>query len=526
MRGTEVRAKLLKGIAELADTVTITLGPKGRNVGIENKWVEPTVLHDGVSVAKQIELPDPFENFGAQLVRQAASRTNDKAGDGTTTSTLLAHEIIKRGIEHLNAGANPMQMKKGIEKAVELVIEELKELTKTISTKQEISQVATISSADHKIGELIAEAMDKVGKDGVISVEEDVGMTTTVEYKEGMEFDKGYISPYFATNPEKMEAELESPHILITDHNISVASDIGVFLKKYTEETKRVEIVIIASGIEGAALSVLLINKERGGLKPLAIFAPAFAERRRDILEDIAILTGGTLITKEKGMKLEDVTIDQLGKADRVWADGDKTRIIGGFGKPEAIEERAKQIRSEMDKTKSDFEKEKLRERLARLISGAAILKVGALTEVELKEKKERVIDAVEATKAAMEEGVVAGGGLALIKASEGITRTLDTIVESDIRLGMAIVRNALYEPFKKLMSNAGIEYKTIPTDGESGYNVETGEMGNMFEMGIIDPKKVTRNAIQNAASVSAMVLTTEAVIVEIPKPAHAGETT
>ncbi len=525
IRGKEARQKLLNGIEQLATTVTITLGPKGRNVGIENKWVEPTVLHDGVSVAKQIELPDPFENFGAQLVRQAASKTNDKAGDGTTTSTLLAYEIIKRGIEHLNAGVNPMQMKKGIERAVGLVIEELKTITKTISSKQEIAQVATISSADPNIGTLIAEAMEKVGKEGVISVEEDVGMTTTVEYKEGMEFDKGYISPYFVTNPEKMEAEIEAPYILITDHNISVSSDIGLFLKKYTEETKRIEVVIIAGDIEGAALSVLLINKERGGIKPLAVFAPAFAERRREILEDIAALTGGTLISKDKGMKIDDVTMDQLGKADRVWADGEKTRIIGGFGSPEKILERANQIRNEIEKTKSDFEKDKLKERLARLMSGAAILKVGALTEVELKEKKERVIDAVEATKAAVEEGVVAGGGLALVKASQAITRAQDSIVDNDERIGMQIIFEALSEPFKKLMDNAGMTYKTIPADGKTGFNVETGETGDMFEMGIIDPKKVTRNAIQNAASVAAMILTTEAVICELPKKtAHAEE--
>lgn len=526
LRGQAARDKLLSGIAQLADTVTITLGPKGRNVGIDKKWVEPVVLHDGVSVAKEIDLPDPFENYGAQLVKQAASKTNDKSGDGTTTSTLLAYEIVKRGMDHLKAGSNPMQMKKGIERASALVVKELQTISKKISTKNEIEQVATISSADSVVGKIIAEAVDKVGKDGVITVEEDVGMTTTVEYKEGMEFDKGYISPYFVTNPDKMESELETPHILITDHNIVSPVDVGQFLKKFVEETKRAEIVIIAAGVDGPALSVLLLNKDRGGIKPLAVFAPGFAERRREILEDIAALTGGTVIARDKGMKIEETTVDQLGKADRVWCDGERTRIIGGFGKPEAIEARAQQIRNEMDKTKSDFEKEKLRERLARLISGAAILKVGAFTEVELKDKKERVIDAVEATKAAVEEGVVAGGGVVLSTLVSAITREEANVTDKDESLGMQIVKEALLEPFRKLMENAGYTGKLNPSDGVTGWNVETGEQGNMFEMGIIDPTKVTRNAVQNAASVAAMILTTEAVICELPerKPAHDNE--
>lgn len=518
LRGQEARDKLLAGVTELAETVVITLGPKGRNVGIEKQWIEPVVLHDGVSVAKEIELKDPFENLGAQLVRQAASKTNDKAGDGTTTSTLLAHMMIKDGMEKIKAGANPMILKKGIEKAVAVVVEEIKKAAQEIKTKEKIAQVATISSADPEIGKMIAEAMDKVGKDGVISIEESAGMTTEVEYKEGMEFEKGYISPFFATDTQKMEAESESPYILITDHTLSVASDIAQFLKKFVEVTNRPDIVIIATDVSGSALPTLILNKDRGGIKPLAIFAPAFAERRKEILEDIAILTGGQFISKDKNTKIEDVTAEMLGRTDKVWCDGTHTKIIGGYGKPEEIEKRAAQIKSQIEKATSDFEKLKLKERLAKLVSGAAIIKVGAMTEVELKEKKERVIDAVEATKSAVEEGVVAGGGTIFLNIIPKIGELKETLT-GDEKIGADIVYWALAKPWERLMQNAGImENFDIPVDGVTGVNVETGKLVNMFEEGIIDPAKVTRNAIQNGASVAAMILTMEAVIVDEPK--------
>ncbi len=527
IRGQEARDKLLAGVTELSETVVVTLGPKGRNVGIGKMWVDPVVLHDGVSVAKEIELKDPFENIGAQLVRQAASKTNDKAGDGTTTSTLLAHMIIKEGMEKIKQGANPMILKKGIEKAVALAVEEIKKASQEVKTKERIEQVATISSTDPEVGKMIAEAMDKVGKEGVISVEESALGTTTVEYKEGMEFDKGYVSPFFVTDPKKMEAESESPHILITDYIISSPSDIGVFLKKFVEETNRMEIVIIATAVEGAALATLVINKDRGGIKPLAITAPAFAERRKDVLEDIAVLTGGTFISKDKGDKIEEVTVDKLGKADRVWCNEDKTRIIGGMGNPEKIKDRADQIRSEIEKATSEFEKLKLRERLARLVSGAAIIKVGAMTEVELKEKKERVIDAVEATKSAVEEGVVAGGGLALFNIAERIFKLAEELKDDESK-GAEITAQALSAPLIRLLENAGVSKEEVLGEieatedvsctGSVGYNLETGEYGDLFQMGIVDPTKVTRNALQNAASVAALILTCEALIVEEPK--------
>ncbi len=514
LRGNEARKKLLSGVQQLAETVTITLGPKGRNVGIERRFTENQVLHDGVSVAKEIDLPDPFENFGAQLVKQASSKTNDRCGDGTTTSMLLAHKMIEAGVIALDAGANPMTLKKGMESAKKEVLDALKQKTRPVTTKEEIAQVATISAADAEIGQTISEAMAKVGKDGVITVEESAGMTTEVEYKEGMELDKGYISPYFITDETKGEARLETPHLLITDEIITSPTDIGIFLQHFVKETNRQEIVIIASGVDGGALGVLVLNKDRGGIKPLAVFAPGFAERRKDILEDIAVLTGGTFIAKDKNIKWEDITASMLGKCDSVWADKDRMRIIGGFGTPEKIKTRADQIKEQIKKSTSDFEKEMLKQRLARLTSGAAIIKVGALTEVEMKERKERVIDAVEATKAAVEEGIIAGGGIALFNIAKDIGKSNDS--NNDTRIGREIVREATIEPFYKLLENAGIQF--LPTADDEGINVETGVVGNMFEMGIIDPAKVTRNALENAVSVASMILTTEAVIVELPE--------
>lgn len=522
LRGKEVRAKLLSGIQQLADTVTVTLGPKGRNVGLDKQWTEPVVLHDGVSVAKEIELPDPFENFGAKLVKQAANQTNDKAGDGTTTSTLLAYEMIKDGIKALDAGANPMSLTKGMDKAASMALNLLKNYSEDISNPELIKQVATISAQREDIGGVIAEAFKKVGRDGVITVEESAKVEIDIEYKEGMEFDKGMISPHFAYENDGT-AELISPLILLADYPISVASDIAAALKKIVDETNRQEIVIIADNIEGAALMTVLVNKDRGGIKPLAIQAPAFAERRKEILEDIAVLTGATVVSREKNMKLDEFNVDWLGKADRVISDANSTKIVGGFGVPEKIQERADFIKAQIAKTDSDFEKEKLRERLARLISGAAIIKVGARTEVELKERKERVIDAVEATKSALLEGICAGGGTTLNNiANELIGNSkrhgYDSLNKDEL-LGWNIVAFSLIKPQEKLLENAGIVLENgISFNIGEGINVNTGEKVNMRQAGIIDPTKVLKNAIQNATSVAAMILTTEVVVCDIPE--------
>jgi len=519
--GEDARKALKAGVDKLADAVVTTLGPKGRNVAIDKKWGAPNVIHDGVSVAKEIELEDPFENMGAQLVKEASSKTNDVAGDGTTTATLLAKSIIDNGFRAVSAGANPMILKMGTEKGVETVIAEVKKMAKEVKG-DDVLKVATISAQDQKIGSLIADALNKVGKDGIVTVEEGKGIEFSIDYKEGMEFDKGYISAYFATNAEKMEAESEAPYILITDQIISDAQALASFLKKFVEKTNRQEIVIIASNIEGAALGTLLINKERGGIKPLGIFAPAFAERRKDILEDIAILTGGTVIARDKGMKIEDIALEQLGRADRVWCDGERTKIIGGMGKSELIQSRAQQIRDLIAKTDSDFEKDKLKERLARLTSGAAIIKVGAMTEVELKEKKERVIDAVEATKSAVEEGIVAGGGITPYSLAKNVAEGKNKETNEHVKAGMDIVYRALITPIHKILENAGVEPKNIIAQIEVansrnyGYDVETEEFGDLIKKGIVDPTKVTRNAIQNAASVASLILTTEATVTDI----------
>lgn len=532
LTGKEMREKLFSGVKQIADTVTITLGPKGRNVGLDKKWIEPQVLHDGVSVAREIELPDPFENFAAQLIKQSSSKTNDRAGDGTTTSMLLSKIMIEKGYEYIEKGVNPMTMKEGIEMAANKIVEELKKQSIPVETKEQIEQVATVSSANKELGKMIAEAMNKVGKEGVISVEESARMETSVEYKEGMEFDKGYMSPYFSTNIEKQEVDLIEPHILITDQTINSASEIATFLKRFVDETKRVEIVIITPRMDNLALGTLLINKERGGIMPVAIYAPGFAEKQREILEDIAVLTGGTLISREKGIKVEDTQGTHLGRCEKIWCDKDNTKIIGGFGDPKLIEERANHIRNLIEKEDSDFEKEKLKERLARLISGAALIKVGAMTEVELKERKERVIDAVEATKSAMEEGIVVGGGIALFKLTKTISELKNTVANEDIKAGIDVVYHALLAPLTKIISNAGGEPAkviadiTVANEPDFGYNVETGEFGNLLKKGIVDPTKVTRSAVQNAASVAALILTMEAVVTDIPEKKDAKEGT
>jgi chaperonin GroEL len=533
--GKEARASILSGVTQMATVVTTTLGPKGRNVGIEKTWKDPDVIHDGVKVAKEVELEDPFENYGAQLVRQSSEKTADKAGDGTTTSMMLAYSMIKEGIKKIDEdGVNPMTMKKGMEMAVNVALAELLKISKPIDIKNQeaIAQVATISSADKEIGDKIGEAMAKVGRDGVITSEVHAGMDISVEFKEGMEFDKGFTSSQFINIPEKSEAEIEHPYILITDQYITSGQEVAEFLGKFYKKTQQKEIVLIVDKIEGAALLTLLANQARGNINSLAIFAPAFAERRKEILEDIAVLTGGTFISKDSNITIDKILtvdgndevlgIEKLGRADRVWCDENTTKIIGGFGEPAKIEERAKSIRSAIEKTKSDFEKEKLQERLAKLISGAAIIKVGARTEVELSDKQERVIDAVEATKAAVLEGIVAGGGVALLNCGVAVSKLVDP--NKDIQAGIDVVAHALSEPIKKIFENAGLNPDKIiadirmSRDKNQGFDVETEKYGNMFEMGVIDPTKVTKNAIQNATSVAEAILSTEAVICKIPE--------
>lgn len=524
VRGKEAREKILSGVKQLAETVCITLGPKGRNVGLDKKWIEPRVIHDGVSVAKEIELPDKSENFAAQLVRQAAGKTADRAGDGTTTSTLLAWKMIDAGIKEINNGANPMTIKEGMEKAKDFLVKRIKELSKTIKNKSEMEQIATVASASPELGKMIAEALNKVGKEGVVTVDVSERIDTQVEYKEGMEFDKGYISPYFSTNTDKMIAELESPHILITDQVILSASDIGVFLENFVKATNRKEIVVIAPSVEGAALSTLVTNKLRGGINPLAVYAPAFAERRKEILEDIAVLTGGTVISKEANMKIEEVKVEQLGRCDSIWTSADKTKIIGGMGDPDKITARANQIRDLIEKTDSDFEKSKLKERLARLISGVAIIKVGATTELELNDKKERVIDAVEATKSALEEGIIAGGGVVLWRLSKELALMKVENIEKDAQLGINIVQKSIGEPIKLLVVNAGedpdkiLSVLEIDENYNNGFNVMNKEVVDLIKSGIIDPTKVVRSALENAISVASLILTTEAIVTDLPE--------
>jgi len=515
----DARQKLVSGVNKLAKAVVTTLGPKGRNVAIDKKWGAPTVLHDGVSVAKEIELPDPFENMGAQLVKEAASKTNDIAGDGTTTATLLAQQIVVAGMKNITAGANPMQMKAGIDKAVAAVVKELGKLKKDLK-ETDWQSVATISAQNEKIGAKIAEALKLVGRDGVVEVEESQGLDFEIEHKEGMAFDKGYASAYFVTDPGKMEATIDNPHILITDQKISSVNDFLPVLEKVIKVSKN--FVIIADDIDGEALATLVVNKMRGTFNVLAVKAPAFGDRRKAILEDIAILTGGSVISEDTGRKLDSVTLEDLGHADRVWSDKDNTRVVGGKGDPKAIKARVAQLKTEAANTKSDFDREKLEERLAKLAGGVAVIKVGAPTEVELNELKERVKDAVGATKAAIEEGIVPGGGVALLRTTKALA-TLKA-ANSDEQVGIDIVREALSMPLRWLAKNSGADDGWVvrkveeSEDKNFGFNALTLEFEDMLKAGILDPVKVTRSALQNAASVASMILTTECLVTDLPE--------
>ncbi len=519
--GKNARAALKKGVDQLANAVTITLGPKGRNVALDKKWGAPNVVHDGVAVAKEIELKDPFENMGAQLIKEAASKTSDVAGDGTTTATLLAQSIINKGFDKVNTEVNPMIMKVGMEKGVVEVVNTIKQMSVPVK-EADVAKVATISAQSEEIGKLIADALDKVGKDGVVTVEEGKGLELSVDYKEGMEFDKGYASAYLVTNPEKMEAEVEDPYILITDKKISALNELLPFLENLVKVSKN--LVIIADEIEGEALATLVVNKLRGTFNTLAIKAPGFGDRRKEMLEDIAILTGGTVISEDTGRKFDSVTIEDCGRADKVWADKENTRIIGGRGNPANLKARIAQIKREMGAATSDFDKEKLQERLAKLSGGVAVINVGAATEIEMKEKKERVIDAVAATKAALEEGIVPGGGVTLLKARTALEKLAKGLKDEDEAVGASILSDSLTEPIKKIVENAGAESTAIlqkverSKEKDFGFNVMTMEYGSMIKAGIIDPAKVTRSAVQNAVSVAMMVLTTEALVTDIPE--------
>jgi chaperonin GroEL len=521
----EARHRLSKGMEILATAVATTLGPKGRNVALDKKFGSPTITHDGVTVAKEIELQDPFENMGAQLLEEAATKTNDIAGDGTTTSTVLAHTIVMEGMRNLAAGANPMLLKHGIEAATKAVAEKINEQSIELTTKAEIANVASISAQDRIIGELIAEVMDKVGKDGVITVEESKGLEFETEYVEGMQFDRGYISPYFITDPEHMEAIISEPYVLIHDKKISAATDIVPVLEKMVQIGKR-DLVIIAEDIDGEALATLVLNKLRGMLNVVAVKAPGFGDRRKAMLQDIAVLTNAQVISEETGRKLESTTIADLGRAEKVVVDKDDTTVIGGKGETAQIKGRIEQIRVEIDKSTSDYDKEKLQERLAKLSGGVAIIRVGAATETELKEKKHRVEDALSATRAAVEEGIVPGGGVALINA---IPVLLALKVDGeDEQIGVNIVRKALEMPLRKISENAGKDGSVIlegvrraqkeKKNKRIGYDVIKEQYLDMVEGGVIDPAKVTRGALENAASIAAMILTTEALITDIPE--------
>jgi chaperonin GroEL len=521
----EARRKLKNGMDVVANAVATTLGPKGRNVAVDRKFGSPTITHDGVSVAKEIELEDPFENMGAQLLKEAASKTNDIAGDGTTTSTVLAYAIVNEGLKALAAGYNPMLLKHGIELATEEVVKSLKKMSVKIDTKEEIASVATNSAADAEIGGLIADVMDKVGKDGVITVEESKSMQFETEYVEGMQFDRGYISAYMITDSEHMEAVISEPYILINEKKISAAQDIVPILEKLVQLGKR-ELVIIAEDIDGEALATLVLNKLRGMLNVLAVKAPGFGDRRKAMLQDIAVLTGGTVISEETGRKLETATLQDLGRAEKVTADKDNTTIIGGKGSTSEIKGRVELIRVEIDKSTSDYDREKLQERLAKLSGGVAIIRVGAATETELKEKKHRVEDALSAARAAVEEGIVPGGEISLLNASDALDKI--TPEDEETRVGINIVRKALEAPIRKLAANAGQDGSVIidsvhreaktRKNKNIGYNVLTNEFTDMIKAGVIDPLKVVRGALENAASIAAMILTTEVLITDVPE--------
>jgi len=520
----DARRRLKAGIDIMAQAVATTLGPKGRNVALDKKWGAPTVTHDGVTVAKEIELEDPFENMGAQLLKEAATKTNDIAGDGTTTATVLAHMLVTEGLKNVAAGANPMLLKRGIEKATAALAQAIKDMAIDISTREEIASVASISAQDREIGDLIAEVMDKVGKDGVITVEESKGLAFETEYVEGMQFDRGYISPYFITNPEAMEAALEDPYVLIHEKKIGVATDIVPLLEKLVQTGKR-DLVIIAEDVDGEALATLVLNKLRGTFNVLAVKAPGFGDRRKSMLEDIAKLTGGTVISEETGRKLETATLDDLGRCDKVVSNKDETTIVGGQGSEDAIKGRINQIKAEIDISTSDYDREKLQERLAKLAGGVAVIGVGAATEVELKEKKHRVEDALSATRAAVEEGIVPGGGVTLVNVISALDKVETEYQDEATAVNM--LRRVLQEPMRGIARNAGMDGAVVvetvrrrqkeEKNDHIGYDVMAGEYTDMVKAGIIDPAKVTRGALENAASIAAMILTTEALITDIP---------
>lgn len=527
---TDARRHLKIGVDTLAEAVKTTLGPKGRNVALDKKFGAPTVTHDGVTVAKDIELENPYENMGAQLLKEASTKTNDVAGDGTTTSVVLAQTIVNEGLKVVAAGSNPMLLKRGIEKGTEVVVEEIKKMAKPVANSDDVTHVATISGGDPEIGKLLAEVMDKVGKDGVITVEESkTGLDFETEYVEGMQFDRGYISPYFVTNPEKMEAVIEDPYILITDKKISAHTDIVPLLEKLVQMGKR-ELVIIAEDVEGEALATLVLNKLRGLLNVLAVKAPGFGDRRKEMLRDISILTGGNVITEEMGRKLETAQVSDLGQARRVLSNKDDTTIIEGHGKEKDIKGRINEIKAQVEKTTSDYDREKLQERLAKLSGGVAVIRVGAATETELKEKKHRVEDALSATRAAVEEGIVPGGGVALINIGPALDPLIkgESALTGDLKVGVQILRRSLEEPMRQLAENAGEDGAVVVQEVRRqqkernnqniGFNVMSEEYEDLMAAGIIDPAKVTRSALQNAASIAAMILTTEALVTDAPE--------
>ncbi|HHX88144.1 MAG TPA: chaperonin GroEL [Firmicutes bacterium] len=516
----EARRALERGVNTLANTVTVTLGPKGRNAVLDKKFGSPQITNDGVTIAREIELEDHFENMGAQLVKEVATKTQDVAGDGTTTATLLAQSIIREGLKNVAAGANPMILKKGIERAVEIVVTELGNLSKTVETKEDITQVASISADDESVGKLIAEAMDKVGKDGVITVEESKGFTTDLKVVEGMQFDRGYISPYMVTDAEKMEAVLEEPYILLTDRKLSNIHDLLPLLEKIVQKGK--QLLLIAEDVEGEALATLVVNKLRGTFTCVAVKAPGFGDRRKAMLEDIAVLTGGQVISEDLGIDMKNVELSMLGQARQVRVSKEETVIVDGSGKSEDIQKRIGQIRVQIDETTSDFDREKLQERLAKLSGGVAVIEVGAATETEMKEKKLRIEDALSATRAAVEEGIVPGGGVAYLNVTFALTQ-LEQELTGDEYTGLAIVKRALEEPMRVIAENAGAEGSVVVEKVKSmdkgiGYNALNGKFEKMISSGIVDPAKVARSAIQNAASIASMLLTTESIVTDLPE--------
>ena len=520
----DARRALEEGMNKLADAVRVTLGPKGRNVVLEKKWGAPTITNDGVTIAKEIDLEDPTEKIGAELVKEVAKKTDDVAGDGTTTATVLAWAMVRQGLQNLAAGANPMSLKRGIEKAVEAAVDSIRKQARETDSKEEIAHVGAVSAADPEIGDMIAEAIEKVGKDGVITVEESQTFGMELELVEGMRFDKGYISPYFVTDPDRMEAVLEEPFVLVANQKISNVRDLLPVLENVMQSGK--SLAVIAEDVEGEALATLVVNKIRGTFKSVAVKAPGFGDRRKAMLQDIAILCGGQVISEELGIKLENVSVDMLGKARKIIVTKDETTIVEGGGSADDVKGRIKQIQNEIERTDSDYDREKLQERLAKLAGGVAVIRVGAATEVELKEKKHRIEDAVQSTKAAVEEGIVPGGGVALLRATGDVEKAANAL-EGDEKTGAMIVRKALEEPLKQIAVNAGYEggvviEKVRGLKGNEGFNAATGEYGDMFKFGVPDPAKVTRSALQNAASIAALFLTTEAVVAEKPEKAPA----